>query len=450
MHTNSHINRQYKPAIEIIWTILLVMALVFGTDSKSAYGFNFNDVINTFEKDFGRVKPTYMQERLKQIVSDLSGMEINLNIGIEYKTRGDLKNDYFSYELKRKNIPNENALDGFDYLLKQLKLLKSDYNLKKTLYASFYDEVAGFYNPATKNMVIIEGTHNQVAVNVLLHEFVHAAQDCTFDLTDYYEKHAGSFDAQLSAHSLIEGQASSIEWLLQIAQNQQNRDTKDILKDVLKEIEKGNQDFLTEDFDTLTRTRIFPYSFGAAFVIKEYAEKNKSFKEMFARVPLSTEQLLHPEKYDNYEQPVAIKSTSKINKIIAKYNLKLLFDTSLGEFFILQGFNQHMPSEANRNETAAAGWGGDHVFVIQSEGKTFLVWDSIWDSKKDAKEFFAAYVEFSKARLETEETSAHKYFDTVLVSDKNEKVYINRSGKRVSVVEGDVSKDILNRISRIL
>ena len=41
---------------------------------------------------------------------------------------------------------------------------------------------------------------------------------------------------------------------------------------------------------------------------------------------------------------------------------------------------------------AAAGWGGDRTFLFEREGRAPLfVWKTVWDTARDAQEFFTAY-----------------------------------------------------------
>jgi hypothetical protein len=47
---------------------------------------------------------------------------------------------------------------------------------------------------------------------------------------------------------------------------------------------------------------------------------------------------------------------------------------------------------ADEARRAATGWGGDRSFVFEREGRAPLfVWRTVWDTPRDAQEFFRAY-----------------------------------------------------------
>jgi len=103
-----------------------------------------------------------------------------------------------------------------------------------------------------------------------------------------------------------------------------------------------------------------------------------ALKQAWSRPPESTEQVLHPEKFEAREspRPVDVSYTPSGGRVLNEGVLgEILIRTFLGD---------------GASEEAAAGWGGDRFRVFDLSGKTLLVWRSVWDSPADASEFLAA------------------------------------------------------------
>jgi hypothetical protein len=98
-----------------------------------------------------------------------------------------------------------------------------------------------------------------------------------------------------------------------------------------------------------------------------------ALRQAWARPPVSTEQVLHPEKYFAGETPRApdpghVPAGRLVNEGVLG---ELLTRTLLGP----------------GSEAAAAGWGGDLFRVYDVGGRTLLVWASAWDTGSDQREF---------------------------------------------------------------
>jgi hypothetical protein len=127
-------------------------------------------------------------------------------------------------------------------------------------------------------------------------------------------------------------------------------------------------------------------------------------------LPASTEQILHPEKFWVAEQrdaPVVLANEDEIAAAIAaQTHAKVLDRNTLGELVVAvvaQAAGRKLPLAAiGRPETwtnaAAAGWGGDRLFLVGSAGGTAgapvadpgVVWITAWDTERDRDEFVVA------------------------------------------------------------
>jgi hypothetical protein len=97
-------------------------------------------------------------------------------------------------------------------------------------------------------------------------------------------------------------------------------------------------------------------------------------KGAWQKPPRSTEQILHPDKYLAGEEPRKVEGAAppRGGRVLAEGVLgEMLTRTLLGEGV----------------ESAAAGWGGDLYRTFDLQGKTLLVWRSVWDTPADQKRF---------------------------------------------------------------
>src|SRR6185436_4948214 len=102
--------------------------------------------------------------------------------------------------------------------------------------------------------------------------------------------------------------------------------------------------------------------------------------------PASTEQVLHPEKFEAGEAPREVSIPYAPQGAI-----------SLGEGVLGELLCRTLLGEGS--EAAAAGWGGDRYRAWDVGGHTLVVWRSVWDTLVDAKELHAAAISRATARL---------------------------------------------------
>jgi hypothetical protein len=177
----------------------------------------------------------------------------------------------------------------------------------------------------------------------------------------------------------------------------------------------------------------------------------------FTRLPLSSEQILHPEKYFNYERPIKVVLPDVTNLLNASTSTQLPTGTAgaspalalnpaqestansrqstgtaggspastrarisgrqnsaarplptlawrridsdvNGEWNYYLILDQFLSASAE-SKRAAAGWAGDRYAVYEGPGgQVFLAQVAAWDTENDAREFFDAYVKRTELR----------------------------------------------------
>jgi len=431
--------------------VCLAVLLLF---SWTGVGFcsSFEQIREAFDRDFNRLNPEKIKDRFVSVVEGISGMRIKKPVGIVYRSRGDVKNELFLQEMKKKNLDDKRKIQGYEYVLRQFHLLAPDKSYKEVLLRSYYDHIYGYYDPSKNSLILMEGVHKLAAANALFHELVHAAQDSTVDLIKYQDKYCNSLDSALAASALLEGQASVAELILQIERNLEGKTKNEILADLLArllaQMDQNPISSNTGDQNIFNSCIHFPYSYGLVFVLKRKVKEDADFSKMFEAVPISTEQILHTQKFDSRELPMRTALEERIDKISSLPGITLLIDTSLGEYFIRQMFTS-VVGNAAMAKNSAAGWGGDKILVIKSGEKSLFIWDTLWDNVEDADEFFHSYADYSKTRYHVKDLLPDSIFDASLTTDDN-KVFIKKKGNRVLIMEGQIAtstlKDILKAI----
>ena len=140
---------------------------------------------------------------------------------------------------------------------------------------------------------------------------------------------------------------------------------------------------------------IFSYTGGSG--LAEAAYKKGGWKEIdrcYRTPPISTEQIIHPEKYLRPvpEDPVDIEMPDIHAELLP--GAQIVDVDALGEMEITVLLAGFVPAaEARRS---AAGWGGEMYAAFERtagprKGEMALVWLTSWDTEDDAKEFFGSY-----------------------------------------------------------
>jgi hypothetical protein len=289
----------------------------------------------------------------------------------------------------------------------------------------------------------------------MAHELTHALQDQHFNLRRFEHWPRGDSDAELAAHALIEGDATLA---MALYVNHSPMRALQFLKSLITTGMPSEE--LNKAPRVLRETLLFPYEDGEKWVSVLYKQGGwQRVSKAFDELPLSTEQILHPEKYFAHEAPVKVnlpEITSLLNSSMphrarsgsggrSPVGLWRLLDNDVngewGLYLILDEFLRS-PAESRR---AAAGWGGDRFAVYEGPGgQVVYVSLSDWDSESDALEFLDAYTKRTEKRynnaapldISPPQSRPGEIFDGRAFSTNEGRGMIERRGKRVLTVEG--------------
>ena len=100
-------------------------------------------------------------------------------------------------------------IEGTKELLFSLNLTRADFDYFASLLLLYGTQLAGFYDPQAKEMVLLDDLGVEAQEATLWHELVHALQDQHYDLQKLTKWSADRGDAVSAAQSFAEGDATS-------------------------------------------------------------------------------------------------------------------------------------------------------------------------------------------------------------------------------------------------
>ncbi|MCB9895805.1 MAG: hypothetical protein H6839_15265 [Planctomycetes bacterium] len=251
------------------------------------------------------------------------------------------------------------------------------------------ENILGFYKPSTKCLYMVpDAAGEKRQFGLRIHEATHGLQDQHYDLAVLHGKPTTT-DQEMALIALIEGEASQvmIDALID-EQPQVAYMTMYGVLDVLK-LPSNPKKPLTEE----RLRKIFLYSDGARFVKKladadSYAAVDAAFKDL----PLTSEQILHFEKYSGQrEAGDTIELDLTAVQAALPEGWKLGEADTAGEIGTIVELALHGdPATAGE---AAEGWGGDVMLTATKGDQKLSLWVTTWDTPEDAKQFWEALLD---------------------------------------------------------
>lgn len=234
----------------------------------------------------------------------------------------------------------------FDYLGEMMTLLEA--------------QLEGFYEPKNGTMYLAADLRGKEAKATLAHELVHALQDQRWDLRSRSSYRPGKGDETLALACLAEGDATSL--MMDFVMAEQGKSALDLPEPMLRELmTSGVEGASIENVPRILRTTLIaPYVEGVAFT---HALRSKGgwamVDQAWASPPVTTEQVLHVEKWEQHEPAIAIAAPTA-QALGAGW--KLADEDTFGELGFALTFEQWVEHVEAR--VAAAGWGGDRSAVF--------------------------------------------------------------------------------------
>ncbi len=361
----------------ILLLILSVMVVVFYLSFLHPSSPNLNppntralteNPNTTIENDYD-VKATALYEDVLRKVSEIRGFTPDVPLKIVTK----------DWVLKKWGSPsiNEEALKDEEVFYKSLLLVPASFSFE----VRKNQEVGGFmaFYWEKKIYVVRENfdPSSKGAGEALAHELEHAIQDMYFKV-----KHDQSFDGDKAYGAIVEGDAVLMGWLYA------RKNVEEEIKKIDREINctsEPNKGYGVRESD-LNFLYFFPYTFGTEFVAKAYLKGGyKDVDEILKNPPITTEQILHPEKRNEGFEEVKVDKDDYSFLTTDLKDFRLIKDTRMGEFFLYVFLSSHLTDCYSFN--AAEGWAGDNLKIFRKDNKFVFYWKILFDDESEATEF---------------------------------------------------------------
>ncbi len=293
-------------------------------------------------------------------------------------------------------------------VLKKFGLIPRDFDLRPFLIGLLREQIAGYYDSATKTVNLLDWLDAEQQKPVLAHELTHALQDQSFDLQNWMkgtEKDLITVDnptsddldrdeASEARQAMVEGQATVtlIDYEL-IPNGMSMAGSPQIVEAMRETMLSGTPDSIQYQKAPLflKEALTFPYRYGLLFAGEVVAKRGKAgLNDLFKNPPTTTRQIMEPATFLNGEKLPAMPVP----------NFKLLFkdyDTvdigGFGEFDTAMLVGQ-LATPVVAQEIYPH-WRGGYYYAVRPKAKPTaplgLLYVSRWSSSEKAAEFAAIY-----------------------------------------------------------
>jgi hypothetical protein len=310
-------------------------------------------------------------------------------------------------ELQEAAAPVE-VREAEERLYKRLGLIAQDADLDALVKELYGAQVLAYYQPLNGHFYLIGDDESLSGTDklVVAHEYTHALQDQHFDLNDMVDDPTQA-DAQLAELAVVEGDATLTSQLW-TTDNLGFEDLLQLLIEGFSQLDEGMLDGIPL---VLRRQLEFPYTEGFVFATALHDEGGfAAVNDALTTPPVSTEQILHPDKYSAREAPVVVGGVTiggtpscpmvpSYTQTLGELGIQIL--ATGGE--VPDGAIPGLPVDWPHQEVAA-GWGGDRLEMFEGCNNSWMIyWQTAWDTEADAIEFRGRIDELSSTFAGTTE-----------------------------------------------
>jgi hypothetical protein len=376
------------------------------------------------ESDEVKITPQQAEELFHSVdeILEFDSKQTGLPVKHEVKRKLTSRDEVVAYLTKHVDDEDTQRLRRSELVLKKFGLLPRDFNLETFLVALLREEVAGYYDPKTKTVNLLDWVPMEEQEPVMAHELTHALQDQSFGLNKWMQKGDKDLakirrdltpndiendETDDAREAVVEGQAQAMMFQYALAPTGHSIvDSPDLVDAMENETTTGTS--TTKVFNEapifLQESLTFPYSYGMEFVIKlmQKGGKDQAFTAVLKNPPHTTRQIMEPETYLSGEkiEPIGIPDFKRDFKDYQKFDIGAMgeFDVAvLAEQYAGKPMSKHIYPEwrggyyyaaANKQAPAAAS-------VTASLG---LLYVSRWSSAEAASEFAGIYAHSLKER----------------------------------------------------
>jgi hypothetical protein len=389
----------------------------------------------------GEVNVDKLQE-IKKGVTSIRGLKFKNEVAVEIKKKDEMR-EYLEASLLEEY--GDEKLGNISLAYAKLGLFPREFDLKKSLLDFYTAQVVAFYDPKPKKLILPGDMGAGLTVGavqflaqrdilgemVLAHELTHALQDQHFSLGDRIRPSSDD-DRTTAFRALAEGDATLAGFNVLLGRTD-NQALASMSKGIEGELKQKRSEFAGVP-EALVEQLLFQYYGGVALVSRVLGEKGwAGVDRLYASPPLSTEQVLHLEKYFDQPDPPTEIELKDLPSLFPP-DWREIENNNLGELMVQVLFKEFLSEDDGK--LVADGWDGDRFVAFRRGDEVSFIWATVWDSPKDAEEFLEKYRELLAKKYGGDPKGAGR-------------VYLERRDTRVVVVEGLEMKHVEENIEKI-
>ena len=331
-----------------------------------------------------------LSSRAESNVVKLRQLELTGPIQTQLKTKDDLETitrGFYGRDYLRQQIFEAQEL------YKTLGMMSEDEELEDILLGIQLQQVFSLFDDESEQVYVISDASSIGPLEEIAYAgaYAQAILQQQFDIADLRRSARNrDFDALRAVDSLIGGEVAGVRngYVSTVLTQEQ----ADVLRQPLAENK------LLAAPTVVQKAALFPQREGVDFVAEIFGRDGwEGLAEVYANPPISTEQILHPEKYYDGEEPRRAP-VPNIADGLGQGWVQIAANV-MGEFLIRTYLEEHL--DAIQAADAAEGWGGDRYALISGPaGERLVVSFVAWDTFQDSAEFFDAYQVFMGVKIQ--------------------------------------------------
>ena len=296
-----------------------------------------------------------------------------------------------------------------ELVLKKFGLLPRDFDLGKFLVVLLKEQVAGYYDPKTRTVNLLDWLGADQQKPVLAHELTHALQDQSFNLKKYMKPADADLarkkeitaqdiendEVSTTRQAVVEGQAMVVlvDYMME-PMGLSLKDSPQVVQALKDGMLVGTSDAV--QFRNapiyMKEALTFPYRYGIDFIADLVIKggKDKAFAELFRNPPKTTRQIMEPETYLAGErlEPMNVPDFRQVFKSYERFDVG-----SVGEFDVAVLVDQYAGAQISNKMYPH--WRGGYYYAVRSKNDPAaplgLLYASRWSSPEKAANFAAIY-----------------------------------------------------------
>lgn len=358
------------------------------------------------------ISPEDAKELFRSVdeILQFASRDTGLPVKHEVKRKLIQRDEVQSYlEKNMKEDKDAKRLERSEVVLKRFGLLPRNFDLKTFLVAMLREQVAGYYDPKTNTVNLLNWLDVEQQRPVLAHELTHALQDQSFGLEKWMKSADEKADQkgdpspadilndeETAAHqAIVEGQAMAVLVDYMLAPTGKTLVDSPLIAEALKQgMLVGTADSPTfRDAPLFLKDELtFPYRYGLDFTaaLLKAGGKELAYTGAFKDPPKTTREIMEPRTYLAHEKLEPMKMLS-FDKDFKAYDW---FDIgAMGEFDVAVLVEQYAGGDEAKELYPY--WRGGYYFAGRPKGDKSaplgLLYVSRWSNAEKAAEFAAVY-----------------------------------------------------------